>query len=245
MLSRYRGKTTCPDCKGTRLRKDANYVKLAGKSITELVLMPISKTIEFFDLGKTGVQYVDHKPDFIGTGQKGKPFIVQPFSYNDLVVGKFSDGKPQFYQISAIENAAMNFPEKLKNVPQLELTIPSLEALKPFYNMSDPYRFHIYQRVEFAVQRKQMVKDSIPNQLTKEELAGLDNRLSMMFGLDFESDEFQNILRDAGVCDIASQLRDGVCIRNDTLQEEIEEGLKNYGMIVDGEILPYEDVLGF
>jgi excinuclease ABC subunit A len=41
MLSRYRGKTICPECQGTRLRKDANYVKVAGKSISELVLMPI------------------------------------------------------------------------------------------------------------------------------------------------------------------------------------------------------------
>ncbi|MFL5730654.1 MAG: excinuclease ABC subunit UvrA, partial [Cytophagaceae bacterium] len=48
MLSRYRGRTTCPDCKGTRLRKDASYVKIAGKSITDIVLMPVSKAIEFF-----------------------------------------------------------------------------------------------------------------------------------------------------------------------------------------------------
>ena len=41
MLSRYRGRTTCPDCRGTRLRKDASYVKVAGYSITDLVLMPI------------------------------------------------------------------------------------------------------------------------------------------------------------------------------------------------------------
>ncbi len=40
MLSRYRGRTTCPDCKGTRLRKDASYVKINGLSITDLVLMP-------------------------------------------------------------------------------------------------------------------------------------------------------------------------------------------------------------
>lgn len=39
MLSRYRGKTTCPDCKGTRLRKDAAYVKVCGKSINDLVAM--------------------------------------------------------------------------------------------------------------------------------------------------------------------------------------------------------------
>ena len=49
MLSRYRGKTTCPDCKGTRLRKDAFYVKVGGKAISELVLMPIDRALEFFE----------------------------------------------------------------------------------------------------------------------------------------------------------------------------------------------------
>jgi excinuclease ABC subunit A len=48
MLSRYRGKTSCPDCKGTRLRKDANYVKVDNHSITDLVLMPITELAEFF-----------------------------------------------------------------------------------------------------------------------------------------------------------------------------------------------------
>lgn len=48
MLSRYRGKTDCPECKGTRLRKDAAYVKVGGKSIIDLVLMPIDELLEFF-----------------------------------------------------------------------------------------------------------------------------------------------------------------------------------------------------
>jgi excinuclease ABC subunit A len=48
MLSRYRGRTVCPDCKGTRLRKDAGYVKIDGTSIIELVLKPIDQLIEFF-----------------------------------------------------------------------------------------------------------------------------------------------------------------------------------------------------
>jgi excinuclease ABC subunit A len=48
MLSRYRGKTICPDCMGTRLRKDANYVKIAGRSISELVLMPLSDLHDHF-----------------------------------------------------------------------------------------------------------------------------------------------------------------------------------------------------
>ncbi|HEY6161877.1 MAG TPA: excinuclease ABC subunit UvrA, partial [Bacteroidia bacterium] len=48
MLSRYRGKTTCPDCKGTRLRKDASYVKIAGRSISDIVLMPVKEALPFF-----------------------------------------------------------------------------------------------------------------------------------------------------------------------------------------------------
>jgi len=49
MLSRYRGKTVCPDCKGSRLRKDASYVKIGEKSIIDVVLMPLAKALTFFD----------------------------------------------------------------------------------------------------------------------------------------------------------------------------------------------------
>ncbi len=65
MLSRYRGRTSCPDCRGSRLRKDASYVKIqyplppeggsissaqgaGGTSITDIVLMPISAALVFF-----------------------------------------------------------------------------------------------------------------------------------------------------------------------------------------------------
>lgn len=48
MLARYRGKTVCPECKGSRLRKEAGYIKVAGKSIQELVLMPVSELNSFF-----------------------------------------------------------------------------------------------------------------------------------------------------------------------------------------------------
>jgi excinuclease ABC subunit A len=48
MLSRYRGKTDCKDCHGTRLRKDANYVKIKEKSITDIVLMPVEDSLVFF-----------------------------------------------------------------------------------------------------------------------------------------------------------------------------------------------------
>lgn len=48
LLSRYRGKTICPDCNGTRLRKDAGYVKIAGKSIQDVVLMSIDDALAYF-----------------------------------------------------------------------------------------------------------------------------------------------------------------------------------------------------
>ncbi len=49
MLSRYRGRTNCHECKGTRLRGDASYVKINGKSIQDLVLLPVSETLAFFE----------------------------------------------------------------------------------------------------------------------------------------------------------------------------------------------------
>ena len=49
MLNRYRGKTICPACGGTRLKREATYVKVGGKSICELVEMPISQLKDFFD----------------------------------------------------------------------------------------------------------------------------------------------------------------------------------------------------
>lgn len=49
MLSRYRGKTTCPDCQGTRLRADAAYVKVGGKNLPELMLMPLDRLYNFFE----------------------------------------------------------------------------------------------------------------------------------------------------------------------------------------------------
>jgi excinuclease ABC subunit A len=47
MLARYKGKTTCPKCHGKRLRPEAEYVKIAGKSITDLVEIPISELIRW------------------------------------------------------------------------------------------------------------------------------------------------------------------------------------------------------
>ena len=49
LMSRYRGKTVCPKCHGTRLREEATWVKVGGRSITELVQMPICNLKEWFD----------------------------------------------------------------------------------------------------------------------------------------------------------------------------------------------------
>jgi excinuclease UvrABC ATPase subunit/very-short-patch-repair endonuclease len=49
MLARYRGKTICPECRGTRLKKEASYIRVSGKSINELVQMSIVKLKDFFD----------------------------------------------------------------------------------------------------------------------------------------------------------------------------------------------------
>lgn len=48
LLSRYRGKTVCPECRGSRLRKEAGYVKVAGRTIQELVIMPVNRLYDHF-----------------------------------------------------------------------------------------------------------------------------------------------------------------------------------------------------
>ncbi len=48
LASRYRGKTTCPVCEGSRLRKEARYVKVAGRDITQLARMPLADCLQFF-----------------------------------------------------------------------------------------------------------------------------------------------------------------------------------------------------
>ncbi len=49
MLARYRGRTTCPVCEGGRLRKEASYVKINGKTIPDLIDIPVNELIEFFE----------------------------------------------------------------------------------------------------------------------------------------------------------------------------------------------------
>ena len=48
MKARYTGKTTCPECGGSRLRREALYVKVGGKTVADLVVMPVDELIAFF-----------------------------------------------------------------------------------------------------------------------------------------------------------------------------------------------------
>ena len=57
MLARYQGKTTCPACHGTRLRREAGYVKIGGRSISSLVEMPVGELKKFFD----NLQLTEHE----------------------------------------------------------------------------------------------------------------------------------------------------------------------------------------
>lgn len=57
MMSRYRGKTVCPDCRGTRLKQQATWVKVGGRSITDLVEMPVSNLTEWF----RNLELTDHE----------------------------------------------------------------------------------------------------------------------------------------------------------------------------------------
>ena len=56
LASRYRGKTTCSECKGTRLTKDTHYVKIADKTINDLVSLPIEDALSFFKSLKFNTQ---------------------------------------------------------------------------------------------------------------------------------------------------------------------------------------------
>ncbi len=49
MLSRYRGKTVCPDCRGTRLRKETNHVKIGGYNLSDLLIIPVDELAPLFE----------------------------------------------------------------------------------------------------------------------------------------------------------------------------------------------------
>lgn len=97
MLSRYRGKTVCPDCRGTKLRKDASYVKIGNKSIVDLVLTQLNELGDFFgslqlDAHKTKVakRILDELNNRIGYLEKvGLGYMTLNRLTNSLSGGEF------------------------------------------------------------------------------------------------------------------------------------------------------------
>ena len=77
MLSRYRGKAICPDCLGKRLRKEAEYVLVGGKSITELSQMPITQLAEWFK-GCTAAVVSPNGRSTVPTGGDGNLSPFEP-----------------------------------------------------------------------------------------------------------------------------------------------------------------------
>ena len=77
MLSRYRGKAICPDCLGKRLKKEAEYVLVGGKSITELSQMPITQLAEWFK-GCTAAVVSPNGRSAVPTGGDGNLSPFEP-----------------------------------------------------------------------------------------------------------------------------------------------------------------------
>lgn len=89
MLSRYRGKTACHDCHGTRLRKDTSYVKIHGKAIQDLVLMPLEKVFDFFK-ELTLTEYEDQIAGRILIEIRNRLFFLQQVGLGYLTLNRLT-----------------------------------------------------------------------------------------------------------------------------------------------------------
>lgn len=78
MLARYSGKTLCPECEGTRLRKETRYVKIGGKNIGEMLAMSVTSLLKFF-------KELELEPYEARVGERAIKEIVQRLSYIENV----------------------------------------------------------------------------------------------------------------------------------------------------------------
>ncbi len=98
LLSRYRGKTVCPGCRGSRLRKEAEYVKVASKTVQELVSMPVIKLQEFFHAVGLGPQDARIAERVITEIRQRLDFLVDvglPYLTLDRLSSTLSGGESQ------------------------------------------------------------------------------------------------------------------------------------------------------
>ena len=90
MLSRYRGKAICPDCLGKRLRKEAEYVLVGGKSITELNQMPITQLAEWFEQLTTSDKQLSEAYGILLTEIRSRLQFMQDVGLGYLTLSRMS-----------------------------------------------------------------------------------------------------------------------------------------------------------
>ena len=103
MLSRYRGKTICPECKGTRLRKEAGYVKIDGKTIQELVSIPVGKLVDQFSeihLNATDAKVAERLMKEISVRLRFLVDVGLPYLTLDRLSSTLSGGESQRINLS-------------------------------------------------------------------------------------------------------------------------------------------------
>ena len=98
LLSRYRGKTICPECRGSKLKKEAGYVRVAGKTIQELVIMPVDRLYELFSkitLGPDDLQVAERLLKEITLRLKFLVDVGLPYLTLDRLSSSLSGGESQ------------------------------------------------------------------------------------------------------------------------------------------------------
>ena len=103
LLSRYRGKTICPECKGSRLRKEAGYVKVDGKTIQELVSIPVGKlyeAISSIELNETDAKVAERLLKEVTIRLKFLIDVGLPYLTLDRLSASLSGGESQRINLS-------------------------------------------------------------------------------------------------------------------------------------------------
>ena len=103
LLSRYRGKTICPECKGSRLRKEAGYVKVGGKTIQELVSIPVGKlydVISSIELNETDAKVAERLLKEVTIRLKFLIDVGLPYLTLDRLSSSLSGGESQRINLS-------------------------------------------------------------------------------------------------------------------------------------------------
>jgi excinuclease ABC subunit A len=103
LLSRYRGKTICPECKGSRLRKEAGYVRVGGKTIQELVTVPVGKlydVITAMELNETDTKVAERLLKEVSVRLKFLIDVGLPYLTIDRLSASLSGGESQRINLS-------------------------------------------------------------------------------------------------------------------------------------------------